>query len=147
MSLFFFLFLSKKRNLGRIFFTFIHSLINSNRKLVSGEVRNLLFSVVNWFNSRRHYNILHFFLVNKSCLDLTIKVCCDVASQESDFRYCAFQKHPNSEVQKPTEVRVCVFRCRQSSGLWFALGEFRSVLCVSLFQGSLLLHDRNDNWR
>ena len=26
------------------------------------------------------------------------------------------------------------------------IGGFRSVLCVSLFQGSLLFHDRNDNW-
>ena len=27
--------------------------------------------------------------------------------------YGAFQKHPNSEVQKPTDV--CIFPCRQSS--------------------------------
>ena len=27
--------------------------------------------------------------------------------------YCAFHKHANSEVQKPTDD--CVFRCRQSS--------------------------------
>ena len=44
--------------------------------------------------------IFCIFLLSKSCLDFTIIVCCDVASQESDFRYCAFQKHANSEVQK-----------------------------------------------
>ena len=27
--------------------------------------------------------------------------------------YCAFHKHANSEVQKPTDD--CIFRCRQSS--------------------------------
>ena len=58
------------------------------------------------------------------------------------FNYCAFHELANSEVQKPTDD--CVFRCRQSSltvskghGFWFVIGGFRSVLCVSVFQGSL----------
>ena len=65
--------------------------------MVSGEVRNLLFSVAKREFNSRHYNILHFFGLRKLCLDLTIKVCCDVASQESDFRYCAFQQFWSSK--------------------------------------------------
>ena len=56
--------------------------------------------------------------------------------------HCAFQKHANSEVQKPTDV--CVFRCRQSfkRTSWekedyfngfkrslFVIGGFQSVWC------------------
>ena len=65
--------------------------------MVSGEVRNLLFSVVKREFNSRHYNILHFFLLSKSCLDLTIKVCCDVASQESDFRFQKTRKFWSSK--------------------------------------------------
>ena len=96
MSLFF-LFLSKKRNLGRILFIFIHSLINSNRKLVSGEVRNLLFSVVKRESSTVAITIFCIFLLSKSCLGLTIKVCCDVASQESDSRFQKTRKFWSSK--------------------------------------------------
>ena len=62
--------------------------------------------------------------------------------------YCAFHKNANSEVQKPTDD--CVFRCRRLSyetklyfngfkRSWFVIGGFASVLCVSVFQGSLLV--------
>ena len=65
MRLFFSIFV-KKRNVGRILFIFIHSLIlSSNQKLISGEVCNLLFSVVKREFNSRHYNILHFFLLSK----------------------------------------------------------------------------------
>ena len=70
------------------------------------------------------------------------------------FNYCAFHELGNSEVQKATDD--CVFRCRQSSltgskghGFWFVIGRFRSVLCVSVFQGSLpvivILIDGSEN--
>ena len=50
------------------------------------------------------------------------------------INYCAFHKRANSEVQKPTDDWV--FCCRQS---WFVIRGFRSFLCVSVFQGSLLV--------
>ena len=72
-----------------------------------------------------------------------------MASLENTHQNCAFQKHANSEVQKPTDD--CVFRWRTSYGqnftltgskghrLWFVIGGFRFVLYVSVFQGSLLV--------
>ena len=32
-------------------------------------------------------------------------------------------------------------------GLWFVIGGFQSVLCVSVFQGSLIACDHNYDWR
>ena len=74
----------------------------------------------------------------------------DKTSETGFSSYCAFQKHGNSEVQKTTDIYV--FRCHQSPlrkqnftttglkghGLWFVISGFRSLLCVSVFQGSLL---------
>ena len=66
--------------------------------------------------------------------------------------YCTFQKHMNSEVQKPTDIYI--FRCPQSSEWtsqetrvyfnrlkrsWFVNCGFRTVLSVSLFRGLLLV--------
>ena len=85
----------------------------------------------------RHNSILHF-----------------IAKSLQPVNYCAFQKHANYEIQKPTDDYV--FRCRQSSQrtsqktklyfngfkrscMGFAIGGFRSVLGVSVFQGSLLV--------
>ena len=49
--------------------------------------------------------------------------------------YCTFQKHANSEVQRPSDniQKVMVT-------LWSVIGGFLSVLCVSMFQGSLLVN-------
>ena len=56
-------------------FIFIHSLINSNRKLVSGKVRNLLFSVVKRESSTVAITLFCiFFLLSKSCLELKFAV-------------------------------------------------------------------------
>ena len=50
----------------------------------------------------------------------------------------------SKDKEKPTDD--CVFRCSQSSltgskgqGLGLVIGGFRSVLCVSVFEGSLLV--------
>ena len=69
--------------------------------------------------------------------------------------YCAFHKHANSEVQKPIDsiaffaavnhlngpLRKQNFTLTGSKGhgLWFVIVGFRSVLCVSVFQCSLLV--------
>ena len=63
--------------------------------------------------------------------------------------YCAFHKHANSEVQKPTDDCVFfdavnhlngplrklhfTFKGSKGHGFWFVIGGFRSVLCVSVF--------------
>ena len=74
--------------------------------------------------------------------------------------YCAFQKHANSEFQKLTDVCSAIFAAAnhlsgplrkqnftytgsKSQGLWFVIGGFRSVLCVSRFVAC----DRNYDWR
>ena len=57
------------------------------------------------------------------------------ASAVMSFPYCAFQEHTNSEAQKPTFLK----RGSKGQGLRSVIGGFRSVLCVSLFQSSLLV--------
>ena len=61
--------------------------------------------------------------------------------------YCGLQEHANSEIQ--TSTMIYVFCCRQSSkptsqetlevhfSLSVAIGRFRSILFVSVIQGSL----------
>ena len=82
--------------------------------------------------------------------------CAGKSEVNSIFSWCysAFHKHANSEVQKPTDD--CVFRCvdhlngplrkqnftltgSKGHGSWFVIGGFGSVLCVSVFQGLLLV--------
>ena len=72
---------------------------------------------------------------------------------QKQVHYCAFHKHANSKVQKPTiaffaavnhlngPLRKQIFSLTGSKGqgLWFVIGGFRSVLCVSVFQDSLLV--------
>ena len=68
--------------------------------------------------------------------------------------YCAFPKHANSEVQiqltivfftavnhlnGPLRRQNFTLTGSKGQGLWFVIGGFRSVLCVSVFQGSLLV--------
>ena len=78
-------------------------------------------------------------------------------SQASSWCLCnsAFQKHVNSKVEKascrfaffaavnhlsgPLRKQNFTLTGSKGYGLWFVIGEFRSVYCVSLFQGSLLV--------
>ena len=78
-------------------------------------------------------------------------------SQASSWCICnsAFQKHVNSTVEKascrfaffaavnhlsgPLRKQNFTLTGSKGHGLWFVIGEFRSVLCVSLLQGSLLV--------
>ena len=69
--------------------------------------------------------------------------------------YSAFQKHVNSKVEKascrfaffaavnhlsgPLRKQNFTLTGSKGHGLWFVICEFRSVLCVSLLQGSLLV--------
>ena len=71
------------------------------------------------------------------------------------LRNSALQKHVNSKVEKascrfaffaavnhlsgPLRKQNFTLTGSKGYGLWFVIGEFRSVLCVSLFQGSLLV--------
>ena len=64
----------------------------------------LLPTVVYAANALRQRFIIVFVLLNNDIFEtFATRVCV----------YCAFHKHANSEVQKPTGD--CVFRCRQSS--------------------------------
>ena len=49
--------------------------------------------------------------------------------------YYTFQKHANSEVQRPSDNIQKVMVTLRS-----VIGGFLSVLCVSMFQGSLLVN-------
>ena len=68
--------------------------------------------------------------------------------------YCTFHKHVNSEVKSQAMIAffTAVNHCNgpprkqnftltgsKGQGLGFVIGGFRSVLCVSVFQGSLLV--------
>ena len=76
---------------------------------------------------------------------------CILSTQASSWRlcYCVFQKHVNSKVEKancrfaifsgPLRKQNFTLTGSKGHGLWFVIGEFRSVSCVSLFQGSLLV--------
>ena len=58
--------------------------------------------------------IVSKFRKKKYCIVFTSSI--EMAHEiniNSKENYCAFHKHANSEVQKPTND--CVFRCRQSS--------------------------------
>ena len=70
--------------------------------------------------------------------------------RETYLNYCAFHKHANSEVQiaffaavnhlnGPLRKQKFALTGSKGQSLGFVIGEFRSVLCVSVFQGSLLV--------
>ena len=85
---------------------------------------------------------LFYYAVYRESSSFTSKCYRNKGKTKEMFKFiahCAFQKHANSEVQKPTDV--CVFRCRQSfkRTSWekedyfkrslFVIGGFQSVWC------------------
>ena len=70
--------------------------------------------------------------------------------RETYLNYCAFHKHADFEFQimffaavnhlnGPLRKQNFALTGSKGQGLWFVIGGFRSVLCVSVFQGSLLV--------